>query len=1139
MTDHTGLRMNRRTFIGSGSVAGLTTILPASAAPPELRKVASDAANSALRYVPTPAGIVTRGGRRFGNRPLYGDHGPFTLMAGDRPLLRLMGPPRPLGVLLIGWRSGDRTVWLHDFATIEATYAAGLMRWNARDPRFPDTIVEVEALTLSGRDGAIVRLTATGSLKAAEVVLMHGALMNVNHPNLLWAADPGLHPSVQATASNHQNDGGIPPGLNELEEAFRPSNADGNRIAKVDAEGFAVSSTLTGAGTRLVASRPGRFVACDANAWADPAALLRTNPGSRPIGAGAVAMTHEPLFLAIEATQPGAAPSGVPTAGSPTLAVAADRPMPTKLAPDALAEAFATAHARVATIARRVVIRTPDAQLDAMLPAAAAVINATFYDPQIVHGAMAWNVPLIGWRSFYGSTCLGWHDRLLTVARYYLPTQKTDGSTAIRQDPKRRLSMPAEDSRFYGRGHVAKDQNFYNMQAVFFDQLIHAWHASGDKELERLLRPALNLHIEWMTDCFDPDGDGLYESFLDTWASDSMWYNGGATPYASAYACRACDTAALLAQRAGDLDGAIAYRAKATKIRGAIKDRLWNEARGCVGEYIEALGLRRRHEDTSLYSVAIPIDCGAVTADMAVQMVDYTRWGLERVPLPAGGEQCYTSNFVPHVWSVREADTADTLHLALAAWQAGVDDDAWSLFQGGFRQSGFASATPGAIMCEPPGKKYASVDFSDSTNMFVRATIEGLFGYCADRAQGAVAITPRFPADWDHAALDHPDVSLSFERKNGLDIYTIVLPQPAQVTLTVPVRSIREMDPTRRRAGRLELGIGAPRFVTVSPGPVSRWSIAVPHDDSFAGTIGTDTEVQAGGHEPLVLSAAGGRIVRFEDPQRIFQSVEVKKGAIVGSIRAGVTGHHLVLAEVESGAARWRQLLRLNIKAATAPAPALPVADAWTAIPLTLDADLGKIYAQKYLSPRPNAISAQIGDDGYSAWTATFWGVSAPPVGTRLIPKDGRMTASNGVPFTLSPTGKNIAFTSFWDNWPNKRIFPVDRAGAKIALLLSGTTNQMQTGIANGQIVLRYSDGVEERHDIHHPNDFWDVAGDYNYPIDGFSLPKTPPPTLQLDEGSRAVAMVLPLRSGQKLREVELETLSMEVIIGLMALSIT
>ncbi|KQU55188.1 hypothetical protein ASG67_17820 [Sphingomonas sp. Leaf339] len=1138
MTDHTGLRISRRTFIGSGSIAGLTTVIPVNAVLAEPQRVSPGALNSTLRYIPTPEGIVTRGGRRFGNRPLYGDHGPFTLMAGDRPLLRLMGPPRPLGVLLVGWRAGNRIAWLHDFAKIESTYSAGLMRWTARDPRFPDTIVELEALTLSGRDGAILRLTATGSLKAAETVLMHGALMNVNHPNLLWAADPGLHPSVQATASNHQNDGGIPPGLNELEEPFRPSNADGNRITLIDSHGFEASSTLTGAGTRLTTSRSGRFVACNADAWADPNALLESKPGTRPIGVGTVAMTSEPLFLAIEPTKPGAAPSGVPTAGSPTLAVAADKPMPTRLAPDALATAFGTAQARVAAIARRVVIRTPDAQLDAMLPAAAAVINATFYDPQIVHGAMAWNVPLIGWRSFYGSTCLGWHDRLLTVARYYLPTQKTSGPTAIRQDPRRRLSMPAEDSRFYGRGHVAKDQNFYNMQAVFFDQLIHAWHASGNTELERLLRPALDLHIEWMTDCFDPDGDGLYESFLDTWASDSMWYNGGATPYASAYACRACDTAALLAQRAGDVDAAIAHRAKATKIRTAIKDRLWNGARGCVGEYIEALGSRRRHDDTSLYSVAIPIDCGAVTADMALQMIDYTRWGLERVPLPAGGEQCYTSNFVPHVWSVREADTADTLHLALAAWQAGVDDDAWSLFQGGFRQSGFASATPGAIMCEPPGKKYASVDFSDSTNMFVRATIEGLFGYRADRAQGIVAITPRFPADWDHAALDHPDVGLSFERKDGVDVYTVVLPQPAQVTLAVPVRSIRKINSSSRQAGRLEAGIGAPRFVSASPGPVSRWSVEVPHDGNFAGTIGSDKEVQSGGREPLVLSAVGGRIVRFEDPQQVFQSAEIKKGVIVGSIRASVTGHHLVVAEVESGAARWRQMLRLNIKGATAPAQAIPPAEAWTAIPLALDADLSKIYSHKYLSPRPDAISAQIGDDGYSAWTATFWDVSAPPVGTALIPKNGRMTASNGVPFTLSPNSKNIAFTSFWDNWPTKRTFSVDRAGTSIALLLSGTTNQMQTGIANGQVILRYSDGVEERHDIHHPKDFWDVAGDYNYPIDGFSLPKTPPPTLQLDKGSRAVAMVLPLRSGCKLREVELETLSMEVIIGLMALSI-
>jgi hypothetical protein len=1125
------VRIDRRGFLLSASaIAGST-----AAGFGVLGAQGLAATPVATRYNATSEGIVTRGGPRFGNRPLYGDHRAFTLMAGDRPLLRLMQPPHPLGALLIGWRAAGTTAWLHDFATIDAIYDAGLMRWRLSDPRFPGTRITVTAVTLSGRDGMIIEIAADGAAPDAQAVLMHGALMAFSHPNLLWAADPGLHPSVQVTTDNHQNDSGVPPELNDLEAAFHPANAAGNRVDVAATENFAVSHSEKRIGTRGVTSRPGRFDARNADAWRDPAALLASEPGPRPVVAGAVPMAGGPLYVVIEAAQAGAAPAGVPTKGSPTKAVVATEPQPAPLTPETLPAAFARARSRVETVARRVTCRTPDAQIDAMLPAAAAVINAIFYDPQIVHGAMAWNVPLIGWRSFYGSTCLGWHERLLAVARYYLPTQKTDGPDTVLQDPERRLSLPAENSRFYGRGRVSQDQNFYNMQSVFFDQLIYGWRASGDPELERLLRPALNLHLEWMGACFDPDGDGLYESALDIWASDSIWYSGGPTPYASAYTCRAFDAAAVLADRAGDRGRAEAHRGSAAKIRAAIRDRLWNAPAGCVGEYIESLGHRRRHDDTSLYSIATSIDSDVVDADMAAQMIDYSQWALERVPMPAGGEQCYTTNFVPHVWSVREADTADTLHLALAAWKAGIDDDGWRLYQGGFRQSAFAASTPGAIMCEPPGKKYASVDFSDSTNMFVRATIEGLFGYRANRAEGAVAVAPRFPAEWDHAALDHPDAKIHFERKGGVDRYTVTLPQPARITLSVPVRSAQGVSARYLAHGHMEASFGAPRLVSTSPTAVSRWRVEVPHASTFEGSIGALTQASEKG--PVKLSARGGRIVRFEDPQGVLEGARLENGTIVARVRPGVTGRHAVLAEVAEGDAHWRQMLRLDIAAAKTPLATLPKADAWQPVPIELDADLRAIYQQKYLSPRPDVISAQIGVDGFSWWTATFWDINPPKIGVGRIPADGRMTASNGVPFILRPGEHNIAFTSFWDNWPTRRAFPVGQGGSHIALLLSGATNQMQTGIANGQVVIRYADGEEDRHDIHHPNDFWDVGGDYNYEVDSFSLPKTPPPTLTLDEGSRAVAFVRPLRKGT-VREIEIETLSMEVIIGLMALSI-
>ena len=61
---------------------------------------------------------------------------------------------------------------------------------------------------------------------------------------------------------------------------------------------------------------------------------------------------------------------------------------------------------------------------------------------------------------------------------------------------------------------------------------------------------------------------------------------------------------------------------------------------------------------------------------------------------------------------------------------------------------------------------------------------------------------------------------------------------------------------------------------------------------------------------------------------------------------------------------------------------------------------------------------------------------------------------------------------------------------------------------------------------------------DYNYERDGFSLPKVPPQTLQLGRNCRAIALGRRLRPGQVLKSVTLETLSEQVVIGLMGVTV-
>ena len=139
----------------------------------------------------------------------------------------------------------------------------------------------------------------------------------------------------------------------------------------------------------------------------------------------------------------------------------------------------------------------------------------------------------------------------------------------------------------------------------------------------------------------------------------------GASAEETAFAYRGHQAAAEMARRAGDTETAKAHEERSEKIRRALMSQLWIPEKGYVGAYREQLPPHRLHEDSWLYSIFLPIDAGMLEPLEAAQALDYTRWGLERIAMPFGGERCWTSNWVPSVWSVRELYPGDNTILRL------------------------------------------------------------------------------------------------------------------------------------------------------------------------------------------------------------------------------------------------------------------------------------------------------------------------------------------------------------------------------------------------------------------------------------------------------------------------------------------
>jgi hypothetical protein len=572
-------------------------------------------------------------------------------------------------------------------------------------------------------------------------------------------------------------------------------------------------------------------------------------------------------------------------------------------------------------------------------------------------------------------------------------------------------------------------------------------------------------------------------------------------------------------------------------------ESLWISEKGYLAEYREHTGYERRHDDACLYTIFLPIDSQMLNPFEAAQALHYTEWGLERAPRSAGGEMCWQSNWVPYVWSVRELAIVESCHLALAYYQAGLGQSAWKLVEGSFAESMLNSKVPGGVQLTGGG-----TDFNGSTSMLARVIVEGLFGVRFDRPNDVVHVRPQFPEAWPNASIQTPDFELSFERTGEDESYELKLTKACPMKFQLPIWT--------EDLGEVELN-GAAVEYELSPGFGCTWLVIESKSLLSEAQVTIENRVQRRNAAPVHIEGEPGdelksklppdlEVVEWRDPQGILNQ---KDDHIT---LAKSEGHHLVFAKVArpNGLDYW-QLLKLHVRDPEAEAERrarfvdkVPADAGWHQVDMTeqLNGDVTTIYQQEYRSPRPQTCSVQIGLDSYRPWTFYPWNMKPPTITLSntddLVNKNSLLETPQGVPFEWPSGGKNIAFTAFWDNWPNTISVPVNQQGKAAWFLVAGSSNVMQTGIANGVLRLVYSDGSTDSLDLVHPDNYWSLSGTYDYARNGFCLPETPPPAVQLGESCRAMVLNLRLRPNVVLERVELETLSQEVVIGLMGVTL-
>ncbi len=1093
---------------------------------------------SSLSYHPDGDAIIKENGIRWNNRPLYCEERKAIIFAGEQPLLYSQ-----LGKLVLAISDGKNTLFLHKFAQRVMRYRPAQIEWEFSDPKFHGIKVRLRATTLPGATGYVARLNLEGASTSYSAA---------------WCFIPPLL-EKKHTYKFLQNGNGF----KFVPDPVLPfSNIKGRFSQKVEKWDV----------TDIKYLDPTPKVTSNITGWYNEDAES-TNPANHL----SLKETHKLLSESIDSMGVIAWMS-FKLGNVQTLAVVGDdndnilvrrqgKLDSTKIENPNMA--FEKGIARAESLANRVVVNTPDAYLNAAVGASVAAVNGLFVDPCFVHGGSAWRQQQPGWRMMAGATAYGWHDLLYRALKYW-DTQmiKVDNGKTEPSPSVTGCQQEETKSRIFGKGFIDYHQAFhYEFQTQFFDEAVREWRATADPDFEKLLMPLLELHLDRCRICYDPDGDGLYESYINTWPTDSQWYNGGGTVEQTCYMYYGFEALAEMKRLIGDLVEAKKIEAECAKIKSALNKILWLPAKGQYASYIEQGGYKRIHSDAWIYSEHLPIEAGLSTPMQAWQAMYYTEWAMERFVFPYGGEMRQTSNWVPGQWSIRELFHGDNFAMALGYFLSGQSEDGWQLLSGTMKESMYGdlskksgysneiSSFNRTNIPSPGGlsQPNCGIDFNDITTMFSRAVVEGLFGYQPDYPKGKVVFTPAFPDDWNYASIAAPDFKLDFRESGDKDIYELSLTKAAKIELKIPVRANRIKGLTIN---------GKPAQWNLDPwAGYGRLTVEIPSSGKAVVELQIEgrrkqidpvvLEKEVG--EEIVVTSPRGGFSKIEDPQKILKDVKIA-GRKLSALCAGNTGYHLFFSQV-AGEVPYYQVVKLQVRNTAqekAGADKMPIAapqnGKWKMIDLSkqFNGDIRTIFQQKYFSPRPNTASARIGYDGWSAWTFRWWNFPVPEIKLDSIAKltnaNGLLITPQNACFKAPSNDKNIAFTSLWDNWPKSVTVPVNQKGDEVWLLVCGSTNPMQLRIANAVIRFRYADGKEENLELNPPSNYWALCRfgqiDYNYKRDGFALPKTPPSQVQLGENCRAMVYGWMLRPGVELKSVMLETLSQEVVIGLMGVSV-
>jgi hypothetical protein len=779
-----------------------------------------------------------------------------------------------------------------------------------------------------------------------------------------------------------------------------------------------------------------------------------------------------------------------------------------------------------------IVVSTPDYLLDLTIPPCVLGIDAAWHYNGFYHGTYTWHTPYLGWRTWYGPTAIGWHDRVKKAYRTFANVQVAKGLKKEEVVYKGGVYSTLNNSYGYLPDVPTKKSIFYNMQEVGVDMILNEIDWTNDLTYANNIFNSISEVLNWEKRILDADNDYLYQNWLNTWVSDAHSYNGGGCTQSSAYNYRANIAMATIASKLGEDPSIFIERAK--KIQAAVQKTLWIPEKGIMAEYIDVIGNKLLHPSPELATIYHSIESGIVDKFQAYQMLRFTEVVLrnERTKM-RGGRLAWSSNWYPPNYSSCGIYAAENIHLALAYYLNGQLQKGYELLTG-IVDANFLNRVPGSVahIMGPDGYSDGTADFTDITSIYLRMIVEGLFGIKFNLLHDKIVIAPNFPFDWDKADLKVPDATLVYRRSNQNETYIFNSNVNAKRVFSIPLRSTginSILLNGKATTYRIDPGIGSSRLIVESreSGTVK---LEVKHSSAPLPKL---IYKQCIAHGDIIeLLIENGKIIEVNDPSECLTEVNQTKNSITGIYR-GITGNHTVFVRIMEGL--WDAWLPADIVTKEEPGmkQTIPETDCdFKPIDITdrFNISLEDIHKMEYWNPRPKTYSIMANLNGRFGWDWNHAGFGKVVVDdSKLRSCGGDYITDKGIRFSTPCSGKNAACISIWKNFPNKISFQLTGKGKELAVFFVGVTNPMQSRVENARLIVEYADGCEEKVSLVNPENF----DDWLVPSIQFKNE-----TQYFSDYNHGIIQHIILNPSKELKALTVRATANEVIIGILGISV-